>query len=107
RPLRNVSWTDDLWGPFVRWSIATLMCFAPVFFLPRFRFSGGGLVTAALFISATLFGIFFFPAVLLTTTTSGSYENLRPDRLTGVIKALGASYWLNVLSFIIAAGIYL
>jgi hypothetical protein len=57
--------------------------------------------------SCILFGLFFFPAVLMTTLNGDSYLNLRFDRVVSVIRICGAGYWLSFLAFTIGGGIYL
>jgi hypothetical protein len=104
RPLRNASWSDDMWGPFIRTMAAVFLCFWPILFVSS-RLSGPA--GTGLLVALTLSGLFFFPAVLLTTQTAGTYLNLRPDRVIGVIKACGHGYWVSVLAFGITAPIYL
>jgi hypothetical protein len=56
---------------------------------------------------AALAGSIFLPAVMLTTTTSGSVLNLRPDRVVGVIGILGARYFVAVVLWIVALTLHL
>jgi hypothetical protein len=51
-------------------------------------------------------GLVFFPVVVLTTITSGSLLNLRPDRLLGTIAQIGPRYAYLVLLYPVAMGIY-
>ena len=69
RPLRNLDWYDDLWGPCFRFFEAILVCFAPSAF--SFRYVPG-IPGWGLSLTAFLFGVYFFPAVLLTTETGGT-----------------------------------
>jgi hypothetical protein len=106
RPLRDVSLRDDLWDPFVNVAAAFMLCYLPVAVVaaktvalpPAVRLA----LVAVLFVVATA----FLPAVLLTTTTSGTFLNLRPDRLIGVIRACGPGYAVAVLVFVLAAATY-
>src|SRR5207253_10944218 len=53
--------SEDLWGPWVRFNLAILLCFWPQIFTVQLRGpTGAGLLAASI-----LFGLYFFPAVLL------------------------------------------
>ena len=52
-------------------------------------------------------GTFIFPAVLLTSATSGTVLNLRPDRPWRMIGILGVRYFLLVAVFIATLMVYL
>ena len=87
RPFRNLDWGDDLWGPFSRVMVAFLLSYGwsiMAFYLPEPARPG-------FCIGIGVFGAIVFPALLLTTTTSGTYLNLRPDRLLRVIRSLGGA----------------
>jgi hypothetical protein len=105
RPLRNASVSEDMWNPFIRFCFAIMVCFWPVIFQWQLRDLGQAGV--ALLITCILFGIYFFPGVLLTSLMAGSYLNMRPDRIIGTIRALGAKYLVSVFAFVIAGTIYL
>ena len=107
RPLRSCSVTDDLWHPFVNVICALAICFAPAI-LVTMRLAGTLPRPVLLSIFAVLLfvGIAALPAVLLTTHTSGTIVNLRPDRLFGTIKACGASYAVAVLTAFLATVAY-
>jgi hypothetical protein len=99
RPLRALSWSEDLWGPYSAVVGAFILSYFPIFFaLPLLRQSPRVFVLFALVIG--LAGSFVFPAVLLTTTTSGTMLNLRPDRVWGVIQRIGSRYIGIVALFI-------
>jgi hypothetical protein len=88
RPLRNASVGDDIWRPFVRSAVAVGLTFWPallVGWLPEVWQKPGLLL-------AGLLGLFLFPAVFLTASTSGSNANLRPDRIWSVVRATGVRY---------------
>jgi hypothetical protein len=100
RPLRSVSWGEDLWGPFVHVSGSFILCALPLFIVLRlpmpgiFKFIGAWAAAAG--------GLLFLPAVLLTMLTSGTVLNVRPDRLIGVIRAAGPNYAVAVVAVILA-----
>ncbi len=103
RPLRNLDWTDDLGGPFFRFMLALILCYSPLIialWIPK------PLLPMTL-IAAVVIGTVFFPATLLTTTTSGTILNLRPDRVLGVIKGCGAGYVMLALTWPFIAIAYL
>jgi hypothetical protein len=86
RPLRDASIYDDIWRPFVNFAASLMICFWPALVAWRMNLPTpvlGGLAMA---------GAFIFPAVLLTMVTSGALNNMRPDRVLGVIVAIGPFY---------------
>jgi hypothetical protein len=103
RPLRDASFGDDIWRPFKHVFAALILCFWPMLLLVNLP------ETLWLIFGVPMFvlGSFFFPAVLLTLCTSGSVENMRPDRVMKVIAACGASYFTAVLAWLIGIAIYL
>ena len=103
RPLRNASLGEDLWGPFIKFNLAILLCFWPVIFQPYMT----GPVGMGLLISCVAFGVYFFPAVLMTALIAGSYLNLRFDRIVGVIRSCGRGYWVSVIAFAFGGAVYL
>lgn len=107
RPLRSCAVFDDLWNPFVNVVCALAICFAPaVIFVNRFRGELTPATTWSLFGLLVAGGIFFLPAVMLTTNTSGTVVNLRPDRVFGLIRTCGASYGLTVFTSALATLTY-
>jgi hypothetical protein len=105
RPLRDFSVSEDLWNPFVRFCFALLVCFWPVIF--QWQLRSLGMVGQALLFTLILFGVFFFPAALMTSVIAGSYLNMRPDRIIGVVRGCGPRYMVAVISFAVAEVIYL
>jgi hypothetical protein len=90
RPIRGMSFSEDIWRPIVNISVALTLCYAPALFVVNnapdkytAMIAGGALLLA---------GTVLFPAALITTVTSGTFNNLRPDRVLGVIAASGWSY---------------
>jgi len=95
RPLRSLGWSDDLWGPFKATMAALVLSYLPVFvMLPiaiaRHALPLPGILAAGAF---ALGGSFFFPAIFLTTTTSGTALNLTPGRVMAVISRCGSGYF--------------
>jgi hypothetical protein len=102
RPLRNLSWHDDLWGPFVHFAGSLIICYGPMvafLYMPP-------VVGLAMIFAVLIAGTIAFPAVFLTMTTSGTVMNLSPDRLLRVMRAIGPSYVLCVIYWALAAGSY-
>jgi hypothetical protein len=91
RPFRDLQFGEDIWTPFTHIFMTAVVCFGPALFL-RIEYGLNTDAMRALVGVAVLAGFFAMPAVLLTTSTSGSILNLRPDRLFSVVKANVASY---------------
>jgi hypothetical protein len=107
RPLRQLSFGDDIWHPFVNIFFSLGLCFVPAFIvLQRTRDVLPVQVTLALTGLLLVLGVFFLPGVMLTANTSGTMANLRPDRFFGMIRVLGAQYGLAVLTGAIATAAY-
>jgi hypothetical protein len=105
RPLRNVSWHDDMWGPFFNVMVAFGFAYGPG--LACLLIDVPVQIRVSLCITLCLIGTLAFPAILLTTTTSGTVLNLRPDRVFGVIRACGVAYLFMLIGWFVAAGVYL
>jgi hypothetical protein len=103
RPLRNASLGDDFFKPLSRFIMAAVLCFWPLVFAVRMTGPAG----TGLLVACVLFGLFFFPAALLSALTGATYLNLRPDRIIGVIRACGAAYWVSVIAFAVSGVIYI
>ncbi|HYE17500.1 MAG TPA: hypothetical protein VEA69_03595 [Tepidisphaeraceae bacterium] len=88
RPLRGVGLADDVWGSFVSFAAAIVLCFTPAMFLNAF----GDRSAWPLTILLAGAGLIAFPAVLITTVTAGTMNNLRPDRVLRTARAMGRSY---------------
>lgn len=93
RPLRDLSWHDDMWSPFVSMFGGLMIAFAaPLFLLLRLHLAektSAWLVLGVISALGTIFG----PAILVTTNLSGSVLNLRPDRVLSVMRICGRHYW--------------
>jgi hypothetical protein len=101
RFLRNMSIREDVWRPCVNFMAALICCFWPVLVLWHFDPTShwsGLILTLALIVAGSV----FFPAVLLTATTSGSMLNLRPDRVLGTIRTIGWAYLVLVAALLLA-----
>ena len=106
--LRNVSISDDFLRPI--WAVLTALalCFGPAAALGR---AGGwagapdGPTLAAALIALVL-GTILFPATLLTAATSGTFLNLAPHRVLGVLLAAPGKYFLGVLLFLVSVALY-
>lgn len=108
RFLRNFNFTDDIWRPFAHVFLAWMLCFGAARFVWLLWMLHNWPIGSGLAVSLVLdtVGLFFFPAVVLTTTTSGSLENLRPDRVFKVIARIGPRYALLVLLYAVAITVY-
>ena len=63
-----------------------------------------GPVGTGLLASCMIFGLYFFPAILVTALNGDTYLNLRPDRIIGVIRACGSGYLASVIAFTVGGG---
>jgi hypothetical protein len=107
RPLRNVSWSDDLWGPFWAYCLMAIVCYGPAYLVWRqtnFPVPGAQLTLTGILVAG---GTFIAPAVLLITQTSGSWINLWPPRVFRTIGVLWRIYPLLMLLYIISVPVYL
>jgi hypothetical protein len=104
RPLRHLGWHEDLWGPFVNFAAAMLFSYAPMGLALFANFPG----EFKLPIVATMLGLgcIIFPAALLTSATSGTFNNLRPDRVIGTMRLCGWKYPLAVALWVAVIGLY-
>ncbi len=105
-PLRAVSWHEDTFGPFARIIIALAVCYGPGFVLLFSTTRVPAAVILSLSAALTIIGTILFPAAVLTTTTSGSILNLRPDRVVGVALACGAEYFIAIITWTAGGALY-
>ena len=107
RPLRGVELYEDIWQPFVNVLCGLSICLAPALLVMLYL---RGRLPPAVVLSAAgmalAIGIAALPAVLLTTCTSGTVANLRPDRFFGTIRTCGGAYGLAVLTAALATITY-
>jgi hypothetical protein len=108
RFLRQFDIIDDLWLPFCRVFLAWMVCFGPGRVVWTIWAIENWPVRTLYPISFALdaIGLVFFPVVVLTTVTSGSVLNLRPDRLLGTIAQIGPRYAYMVLLYAVAITVY-
>lgn len=100
RPLRDLGWGEDLWGPFSSLFLGLLLCFWPLLaLLPLARHSP---IPAAAGAILLIVGTLFLPAVWLTLLSSGAWANLRPDRLFRTMTSCGLPYFGTVLVLLTA-----
>jgi hypothetical protein len=104
-PLRNASFGEDIWLPFVRIDIALFLACLPAWISLDVPMPPGARSTVTVICLA--FGAIIAPAMILTAVTSGTYQNLRPDRIASVISICGARYILPCLTFAAAMVLYL
>jgi len=100
--LRGLSWSEDLWHPFVAGAQSLMICYGPAYFV----LSPGNAASYMLSVVLAGAGTMLFPAVFLTASTSGTVFNMRPDRVLGVIRVCWAEYLPMVLLWGVAAGVY-
>jgi hypothetical protein len=96
RPLRHAAMMEDLWWPFFRMFGSILLCYGPAIAV----LMEGLPPVMALFVAAA--GSVALPAVMLTATTSGTIQNLRPDRVFTVIGIIGPRYFIAVAVWLAA-----
>lgn len=106
RPLRSVSLREDLWDPFVNVAASFMLCYLPVGVAATQTAGHPGLPRTVILALLGVLATVFLPAVMLTTNTSGSFVNLRPDRLIGVMRTCGANYAVAILAGAVAMGAY-
>ncbi len=105
RPIRGMSFSEDIWRPFVHVAGSLMICYGPAV-LVLTRTGLPPRLTAMLAIFFAVAGSLFLPAVLLTSATSGTLFNLRPDRLIGVIRAARGHYLISVFAWLLTIAAY-
>ncbi len=108
-PLRGVSWYDDVILPYWHFTFSFGLCYWPFFLVLASRTFALKAGVGAVYLTSIglgAIGTFFFPAVLLSTICSGTYVNLRPDRVLGVVGAIGGKYFFVVLLWIVGGFTY-
>jgi hypothetical protein len=102
RPLLSLSFWDDIFGPMFKVLGAVLLCYLPMFAV--LTIIGGPARILAL--PLMVVGGYYFPAVLLTATTSGNIMNLHPARIRNVIRLGGKRYVRLAIGWIIVFPLY-
>ncbi len=105
RPMRNSSLYEDMMRPFGNVMLAFIYCYGQSVFLLLYWPGRHGTVIAAFALAAL--GTILFPAVLLTSTTSGTILNLSIPRVFGVISAIGVRYLLIIGLYCVATFVML
>jgi hypothetical protein len=103
RPFRDLQWYEDLWQPFCAMALSLMICYGPELILRHFLHTPR---MQLLLVPLWLAQSFFFPAIFLITTTSGTLENLRPDRIWGTVVNSGGAYAIAVALWTIAGTAY-
>jgi hypothetical protein len=103
-PLRNASFTEDMWRPFTQVSFALFLAFLPLWISEDIAMPLGA--RSVVQFICLVAGILAAPALLLTAVTSGTFLNLRPDRVAGVMAICGARYGILALTFTAGAAAY-
>lgn len=111
RPLRDFSWSEDLWGPFRDVFASLMLAGSPTLLYAWIVYKyelEGPWVGVAGWVALALTAVTFVlqPALLLTLRTSGSLVNLRPDRVVGVVRTCGRRYWAVLALGLAATAIY-
>lgn len=112
--MRNVSLSEDFLTPLWALVVALAICFGPAALVSReaLAWALDGMVYGApvggwanppsgpwvpVGLGLAAIGLLFFPATLLTSAASGTYVNLAPHRIFGVIRAAPLKYALSLL----------
>lgn len=109
RPLRNVHPYDDLFTPFGHMVSSLVLCYAPVLgmYIMNFIALARGLPMPSPNIALVgliwyIAGSVLFPAIFLTICTSGTFLNLRPDRVLRTMYTIGWMYVPLVVAWMVA-----
>ncbi len=97
-PMRGAAWGEDLFRPAWRFICAMALCYLPA----NFVYANSPMASMGLLVLGTL----ALPVVFLTLTTSGTWANMRPDRLIAVVGICGTRYAVAIILWIIAAATY-
>jgi len=104
RPFRDLQWYEDLWQPFCALALSLMICYGPELILSHYLHTPK---MQLLLVPLWLAENFFFPAIFLITATSGTLENLRPDRVWGTVTNSGGAYAIAVALWTIAGTAYI
>jgi hypothetical protein len=105
RPLRGLSFYDDIWHPSTAMLGSLFICYGPAWVVTYMELPWPelhGLIVLGMMALGTL----LLPAVMLTTTTSGSAMNLAPHRVLGVMFSCGIGYLFAVVLAAAALVVY-
>lgn len=104
RPLRDLSFVDDVTAPLFKVLVAYFLAYLPTVLI--LMMSNGETASVPLAVALVVGGA-VFPAMLLAACGSNTLENLRPDRLLRVMRACGWAYVRLTLLTIVIVPIYL
>jgi hypothetical protein len=103
-PLRNASFSEDMWRPFTQLGLALFLSFLPLLLSFKVDMPMGARPLVELI--CAIAGVLIAPALVLTAVTSGTYHNLRPDRVAGTIACCASRFALPCITFAGAAVLY-
>ncbi len=106
RPFRNLSWSDDICGPMLKFMICLLYCYAPVIVAMAIAFQSGWWNMPVLLALAAA-GSLLVPAVMMGFVTTGAIATLSPFQIAKVIARCGPRYILPAVTWMIAFTLYL
>jgi len=101
RPFRDLEFGEDIWRPFVQMFVSVAVTYGLAVLVPSIGTGHPLLVLAGLVLATAL-----FPAVMLTATTSGTFANLRPDRVASVVLAAPGRYVVLAALWAVASAAY-
>jgi hypothetical protein len=104
-PLRSVTREDTI-TPLGNILMALAACYSPAIILLVTGHNMPVRMVAPVSGALAIAGSVLFPAALLITSTSGSYVNLRPDRILGTALVCGVEYVAVLLVFVAGAVFY-
>lgn len=96
-PLRYVSFTEDIWRPFVRVVLGIVVVFVPL----QILVNAIGLTDFWLRLGVAAAGFLAYPVLLLTSTTSAFVANFSPMRLVGTAFVCGWRYVLAAVTLFV------
>jgi hypothetical protein len=96
---RDIRWAEQMFLPLAATLVGCVLVFAPAGFCLLVRLPAGAEFTVAAILA--IVGTIFIPAVLLTTATSGSWVNLRPDRVVAVVRQCGPRYLSPLIAWVL------
>ena len=96
-PLRQMSFSEDIWRPFFQLTLAFALAFAPAI-IARLAWAG---VPDEMMLALCVLGYLMLPGFALTSVTSGYLLNLTPRRVLGTIRHIGLAYPVIVLCAVV------
>jgi hypothetical protein len=96
---KHIRWAEQMFIPLAANLLGCVVVFVPAGFCMLLHLPPG--VELAVAAILAIGGTFFIPAMLLTLATSGSWVNLRPDRVVAVIRQCGPRYASPLIAWVI------